>query len=148
MSTQVDVLFADLDGQTAKTSVYVAGTESAPEGGITAAFVALLQAMSGAKVYAVANHVQGLDSVGAAEANDYGAEDKLKVYGRSATGQDLETSIPGPNEDLFNADKETVDLTAGAGATLKAALEAIWKGTDGSAVTVVGAERVRPTRAL
>lgn len=144
--TQVEFLMADADSQAATTSVYVAGIESDVTAGDTAALTAAIAGICAAEVYAVTNHVGDASDVGSATANDYGAADKLKVFGRSANGQDVEMSIPAPLESIFNADKETVDLTAGAGATLKTALEAAWVGPDGSAVTVLSAERARPTR--
>jgi hypothetical protein len=145
-NTQVEVLMADLDGQQAKTSCYLAGIDSDMSAGDPATIVAAIQGISAAKVYACVGHVQDFDDIGSATANDYSAEDKLKVFGISDEGQYVEASIPAPLESIFGADKESVDLTAGAGATLKAALEAAWVGPDGSAVTVLAAERTRPTR--
>lgn len=144
--TQIEALSADADGEEAKTAVYVDGIESDMSAGDAATYHAAVQGMSAIDFYALVGHVYDETDIGATTSNDYGAADKVTFYGRSATGQDVETSIPAPLEANFGADAEAIDLTTGAGATIKAALELVWKGPDGSAVTIVSAERTRPTR--
>jgi hypothetical protein len=145
-TTKANFLFADVDGQKAETAFYFDGIENDPTTGETDAMKAALIGISAAKLVGINNVVIAGDVVGAADANAYDCGDKAKVYGRSASGLDVETSIPCPMESLFNADGETVNISTGVGATLKAALEAAWKARDGSAVTVTAIERTRPTR--
>jgi hypothetical protein len=145
-TTKCNFKFADQDGQDALTTIYLDGVDSDPTAGDTLTLTSALQGISAAALTGITNVVVDGSIVGVAAENAYDAGDKAVAYGRSASGLDVETSIPCPDETLFEADQETVDLTAGDGATLKAGLEAIWKAADGSAVTVTSIERTRPTR--
>lgn len=145
-TTQSTVAFADADGETASTTFYFDGVESDPSTGATDDLVTALKGLSTGAVVGVTNKASDFDLVGTAASNAYDAADKLVFFGRSALGEDVQTSVPAPLSTVFNANKETVNLASGAGATIKAALEAAWVGPSGSPVTVLSAERMRYTR--
>lgn len=55
------------------------------------------------------------------------------VRGVDSNGNSVSMQIPGADLSL-STDGKTLDLTTGAGATLKTALDAVWKSNDGEAV--------------
>jgi hypothetical protein len=55
------------------------------------------------------------------------------VRGVDSNGNSVSMQIPGADLSL-SADGKTLDLTAGAGAALKTALDAVWKSNDGETV--------------
>lgn len=142
-TTKAIVKWLDADGQKASNTVYFDGAVTDVSASPVTDLLTALESMSTAKIVTIVLNASDSDVIGTAASNAYDIQDKLKVFGRSTAGEEVETTVPAPLSTAFEADKETLNLGSGAGATFKAALEAVWKGQSGAAVTVYKAVRFR-----
>jgi len=69
-------------------------------------------------------------------------ETKWLVSGTDSAGFSTTIEIPGADLTLLPSGSASLDLTAGAGLTLKNALEAVWRSKQGNAVTVDSVKHV------
>lgn len=140
--TLCKINYIDANGGKAVQDYYFAGAVTDPAGTEPAAMVAAVEGISNAAVSKLTLLLLSTTTSGSAAAGPYeSVQDKLAVVGIDASGLMHTIEMPSPIDTIWLPDHETVDPANSNWLSFKTALMALWKGSNGEAMTYVRAFR-------
>lgn len=144
LASRVRVDFVDANGGKAQQDYYLPGemTDIASEA-LAELHLTIMDITDAAQVKQTLTltsyDIDGVNSEGPYNT----VSDKLTITAMDGSGQLHTVAMPAPREDLFLPDRETVDPDSEAWGNFKDQLFAMWKGTNGEAMTYIRAVRTQ-----